>query len=138
MSERGGSGPYPPSVAALTRRAGSRHFAGSKAATTRKETDIMHRITKADLEGAVRALNLATGQPPEPYTREADGALTHHPGNYHLSGAYGGWQVEQMHPSGGVTRALGGGYIPKRELYSLICAMVEGVRAKPAAEEVKP
>ena len=68
MSERGGLGPYPPSVAALTRRAGSRHFAGSKATTTRKETmrdaeknrdpERAQKRARADARCALRKLDL--------------------------------------------------------------------------------
>lgn len=97
------------------------------------------RITREDLERVVRALNSATGQPPEPYTKETDGTFTPCPGNYHLHGAYGGWCVEQMHPSGGVVGGLcGGGYIPKRELYYRIASMIEGVCAKPTPEGDEP
>ena len=86
------------------------------------------KITMRDLEGAVSTLNRITGQPPEPYTKT--GACEHvaNVGNYHLDGAYGGWQLSQLvNEHGGARDVLSSGHVPKRELYSLIWAFIKGI-----------
>lgn len=92
-----------------------------------------HRYTKADLDGAVRGLNLMAGFSAEEadaplYTR--DGA-NHRAmvGRYTLQGAYGGWQVQQIINEGGGVRAITSGYLSKREVYNLIHAYREGMAA---------
>ena len=90
----------------------------------------MERITAAMLEKKVTRLNLLTGNPPEPYTKRPDGKYVSNIGNYHISGAYGGVALEQMvGTSGGVRSVFSCGYVSKRELYGLINAYIEGVKA---------
>ena len=90
----------------------------------------MERITKAILERKVDYLNRVTDSPETPWTRNADGKLKANIGNYHLSGAYGGWTLHHMcNDGGGVHSVLNCGYVPKRDLASLIDAYVYGIQA---------
>lgn len=82
----------------------------------------MKRITKNDLQAAVNLINRITGNNQEPYRREAEG-LRANVGNYHLSGAYGGWALEQMvNESGGVRDVFQSGHMTARELFDRIHA----------------
>jgi hypothetical protein len=74
----------------------------------------MKRINMADLEAAVRVLNQTIGV--------AQGK----PEAFCLQGAYGGWQLQRIHPSGG-NESMTTGYRSKRELYDLILSMRTGV-----------
>lgn len=92
-----------------------------------------HRYTMADLNGAVRGLNLMAGFTADEaeaplYTR--DGANNRAMvGRYTLQGAYGGWQLQQIVNEGGGVRAITSGYLSKREVYNLIHAYREGMAA---------
>ena len=91
----------------------------------------MERITQAMLERKVAYLNELTGNPKEPYTRNESGQFKANRGNYHLSGAYGGWQLNQMcNEGGGCKDIFYVGYVPKRELFNLIAAYINGITAK--------
>ena len=85
------------------------------------------RITIKDLEGAVDRLNRVSGTPETPYTKTKDGKYKPNPGNFHLSGAYGGYQVMQMCESGGASCPIGAGHVPKRECYETLHAFIKGV-----------
>lgn len=88
------------------------------------------RITRTDLQAVVTRLNTVTGSPAEPYTRRDDGTYTANVGNYHLSGAYGGWCVHRMsNDGGGVTTPISYGHIPARELYEQLHAYLRGFEA---------
>lgn len=90
----------------------------------------MSRITKSDLERLVQVINMETGSPLEPYTRNQDGKLVANIGNYHLSGAYGGWSLHRMvTDTGGVESTLNCGHIPKRALFERMAAFRERIRA---------
>ena len=56
----------------------------------------MYRITRGMLDKKVEHLNKITGNPSAPWTRLENGKLRANIGNYHLSGAYGGWSLHQM------------------------------------------
>lgn len=87
----------------------------------------MNRITRKQLEARVTRLNELTGNPTEPYTRNGD-KLTANVGNYHISGAYGGFCVHQMcNESGGVTTPISYGHIPARELWDQLGAFLNGI-----------
>jgi hypothetical protein len=78
-------------------------------------------------------INERTGSPLEPYTRNESGNLRANVGNYHLSGAYGGWCLHRMHnASGGVTAPLVNGHVPKRDLELAMRAFLAGLEAKTA------
>ncbi|MBT7929732.1 hypothetical protein HN682_07440 [Candidatus Peregrinibacteria bacterium] len=85
------------------------------------------RISIKDLERKIDYLNEITVNNVEPWSRKESG-LTANVGNYHLSGAYGGWELHQMYNTGGaVTDVLGSGYLPKKELYYRICSFINGI-----------
>ena len=90
------------------------------------------RITKQDLERKVELLNHITGNPKEPYTfgnRDINRVrkCKHNPGCYHIDKAYCGYELVQMHESGGVSDVLRTGHIPKKELYNMMSAYMEGI-----------
>ena len=89
------------------------------------------RITEKDLQAVVNRINRTMGTPLAPYTRDESGKYTANVGNYHLSGAYGGWALHQMgNESGGIRDVLRGGHVPKRDLYNQMHAFLEGVASK--------
>lgn len=88
------------------------------------------RVTRSQLEAIVARINRATGAPMEPYTIGADGRAVHNPGNYHLSGAYGGWCLHRMSEGGGVSTPLVAGHVPARELANLMHAYLAGLGAR--------
>lgn len=90
----------------------------------------MNRITMKDLELTVKRINDLTGSPQKPYAKAEDGNIAPQAGCYHLSGAYGGWQLHRMslQPGcSGVTTALYSGYTTKRDLYNLMHAFIRGL-----------
>ena len=94
----------------------------------------MYRYTMADLNGAVRGLNLMAGFTAEEadaplYTMDESLKSTAMVGRYTLTGAYGGWQLQQVLNEGGGVRAITQGYGTKREVYHLIHAYREGMAA---------
>ena len=86
----------------------------------------MNRISLTKIRTKVDLLNHITNKPNSPYTWKNNKTITN-TGNYHLSGAYGGWELDQICRSGGTRDVLNTGHIPKRELYNLICAYMEGI-----------
>jgi hypothetical protein len=90
----------------------------------------IQRITDKMIQEKIDYLNKITGNPSEPYTKNAEGRFVANIGNYHRSGAYGGVTVYQMsNDSGGVTnvRGLSYGHVPKRELYEKLCSFIAGI-----------
>jgi hypothetical protein len=83
----------------------------------------MKRTTTADLVLSVRHLNSAMG-----YSDDAGAAIGKNsvPGSYYLHGAYGGWQLQRVHPDGGCV-SVTSGYRSKRELNELVRAIQYGV-----------
>lgn len=96
----------------------------------------MERITIGTLKLKVDYLNRITGSPETSYTRK-NGQFKANPGNYHISGAYGGWSLERMHNEGGGVESIISGFRPKRELFELICAYVKGIEAQLSEAERK-
>lgn len=85
------------------------------------------RVSIKTLEAIVARINRMTGSPMEPYTRGPRG-LVANVGNYHLSGAYGGYALHRMsNDGGGVSDVLRSGHVPKRELRDLMFAFIEGL-----------
>ena len=89
-----------------------------------------NRITVEKLESRIRHINEVTGQPTESYECDEDGKLVSKAGNYHLDGAYGGWQIAQMCEGGGTRNVLHSGYVSKRSLYDLLWAFLMGITAE--------
>lgn len=91
----------------------------------------MNTITKSNLQAVVDRINRMTGSPLEPYTRTGEVPSQKYKaniGNYHLSGAYGGYALYQMNTDGGgITDVLRVGHVSKRELYNLMHAFIRGL-----------
>jgi len=91
----------------------------------------MERITKVQLEMLCERINTVTNSPQTPYT-STDSSFKPNAGNYHLSGAYGGWKLERMsltNGSTGTTDPLSTGYVSKRELYNHLHSFLRGLDA---------
>lgn len=89
----------------------------------------MNTITLKFLEAQILRLNHATNSPEKPYV-EKDGKYEAQIGNYHLSGAYGGYALHRMYNSGGgISDVFRSGHIPKRHLSERISAMLCGIEA---------
>jgi len=66
-------------------------------------------ITKQRLEHAISVLNRTMGT-------TADDA-------FFLQGAYGGWQLMRKIPGSSAADSITTGFVPKRELFAIICGM---------------
>ena len=89
----------------------------------------MRRITLKDLDRAVDLINTHQGTSLETWTK-VDGRFVPTAWNYHLSGANGGYALPQHGSSGsGVRDVFQVGHVPKRELYNLLRAYSDGLRA---------
>ena len=89
----------------------------------------MQTITKKTIEAQIERLNRETNSPPAPYVRDGE-KFTAQIGNYHLSGAYGGYSLHRMQTDGGgASDVFGCGHITKRDLSSRISAMLCGIHA---------
>lgn len=87
----------------------------------------MNRITRKNLDACAAMLNRMTGSPLEPY-EGSHGAWKAQPGNFHISGAYGGYALHRMvNEGGGVSDIFSRGHMPARELYELIHAFRRGL-----------
>jgi len=94
-----------------------------------------NRITKKQLEALIARINDALNVPQEPYAHDADGKLVltangrliANAGTIYLSGAYGGYRLEQMCKGGGSRDPLYSGYVSKRELYNVANAYLMGI-----------
>jgi hypothetical protein len=90
-----------------------------------KMEENMKRVTVKDLERIVNRLNELKGKPLEYFSINDEGQRRINIGHFTLSGAYGGWQLQQVVTDGGGIRVISnGGHIPKRELYNQLCAMI--------------
>lgn len=85
-----------------------------------------NRITRAHLDAKTATLNSMTNSPAEPYST-VDGKAVANKGNYHISGAYGGYNLHRMTEGGGVTDVLSIGHVTARELATLISAYTAGL-----------
>jgi len=87
--------------------------------------------TKRELETVVERLNRITNSPLATYTKRDDGKFTANIGNYHLSGAYGGYALHRLvNEAGGVQDVLRTGHVPKAELCRLMHAFIQGIATK--------
>ena len=94
----------------------------------------MDRITMRDLEATVRRINTICGTPQQPYelvlaTDDKPSRYEPQARCYHLSGAYGGYSLQQMCDTGSGVRSIIEGYRPKRELYELMHAYIRGMES---------
>lgn len=89
------------------------------------------RTSIKTLELLCAQINTLTGSPATPWTRGEDGRNRANVGNYHLSEAYGGVCLHQMHNEGGaVTTPLVSYHVPKKELEIAMRAFIAGLEAK--------
>ena len=89
------------------------------------------RVTIRDLEGIVGIINRETGNNEKPYSKDDNGIFKANIGNYHLDGAYGGYSLCQITTEGGGTRDIfRAGHMPKKELYGLMRAFLEGIERR--------
>ncbi len=87
------------------------------------------RITQRHLDGLVQRINRATNSPEATYTKTDTGHAANI-GNYHLDGAYGGWELERMvSEGGGVSDVFRCGHITRRDLYNRMRAFLAGIEA---------
>lgn len=87
----------------------------------------MNRITRSFLEAKAATINSMRGVPAEPY-RTVNGKAVANVGNYHISGAYGGYSLHRMcNESGGVSDVFSCGHIPARQLAALMSAYTAGL-----------
>ena len=90
----------------------------------------MKRILLSDLEGIVKRINDLTHSPSETYIKTPHGKFIAQVGNYHLSGAYGGYSLHRITgEGGGSSDVLACGHVSKRELYHLMHAFMRGMDA---------
>ena len=88
------------------------------------------RVTKKLLKAIVDNINELTDSPKEPYTKTINGYKPN-PGNFHLSGAYGGWALHRMDKNGGSgVDDIFSGHYPKRELAEKMWAFIKGLEFK--------
>jgi hypothetical protein len=81
-----------------------------------------------NLESVVKYLNKITNSPAEPWYRDDQGKLHANIGNYHLSGAYGGYELHRMcTDGGGINTPLNTGHTSKKELYHAIHQFIYGI-----------
>jgi hypothetical protein len=97
----------------------------------------MQSITIKFLNAQVDRLNREMNLPLVPYSREVGNKFTAQIGNFHLSGAYGGYSLHKMETTGGgISDVFGCGHVPKRDLSARISAMIAGINvAQRAADE---
>jgi hypothetical protein len=96
------------------------------------------RTTMARLEILVESLNRITKSPTETYQKGTVPLLKANKGNYHLDGAYGGWQLARIvNEGGGTDNVLGCGYVSKSELEKMICAYRDGIEDTYRAADAK-
>jgi len=85
------------------------------------------RITKGQIESRIKELNHILKRPCDPWTR-SDGENVANVGNFHLSQAYGGYELQEMsNDRGAVYYTFRSGHIPARDLYNRINALIEGI-----------
>jgi hypothetical protein len=93
------------------------------------------RITNRDLEAVCRRINIVFGFKDVPlwnHTANEDGTrrLNATVGMYYIDGAYGGVELHRMvNESGGVSDVFRVGHVPKRDLYRLMHAFLDGIEA---------
>ena len=76
------------------------------------------RITIKDLEQCASTLNNMF---------DSTDKLRAQVGNFHISGAYGGYSLHQITNRGGERDVLRTGHVPARELYNRMTAYIRGI-----------
>lgn len=86
-----------------------------------------NRINDQDLYDVARVLNNYTNSPQE------YGEV----GNYHISFAYGGSCLHREVKGGGVEDVLSCGHVPKKELYKMMSAYMDGMQDERRSNDEK-
>jgi hypothetical protein len=87
-----------------------------------------NRITRKTLDAIVIRINTMTDSPTWPHSRGEDNKYHANIGNFHISGAYGGYSLYRMvTEGGGVTDVFSCGHVPARELADRMYAFVRGL-----------
>jgi hypothetical protein len=85
------------------------------------------RISRSFLDAKAATINSMTKSPAEP-SRMVNGKYCANIGNYHISGAYGGYSLHRMATEGGgVSDVFNCGHVPARELAGLMSAYMSGL-----------
>lgn len=85
-----------------------------------------NRTTQKDLQAVVDRINRITNSPLIPWKRENNRNVAQI-GNYHLDGAYGGYDLHRMQNEGGGCESLFHGHYSKRELYNRMQSFIKGL-----------
>lgn len=87
-----------------------------------------YRVKEKDLQEIIKDINRVTNNPESYSTLQNDGTYKTNVGHYHLSCAYGGYNLHQIvNDGGGITTPLGGGYHTKKELYNKLYSFYCGL-----------
>ena len=87
-----------------------------------------NRITRKTLDAIVARINTITNSPLEEYTKDADGKYRANVGNFHISGAYGGYCLHRMvNIDGGVSDVFSVGHQPARQTADRRYAFISGL-----------
>jgi hypothetical protein len=85
------------------------------------------RITRSFLDAKAATINSMTKSPAES-SRMVNGKYCANIGNYHISGAYGGYCLHRMATEGGgVSDVFSCGHVPARELAAIMSAYTAGL-----------
>lgn len=88
----------------------------------------MDRISRKNLEALAQTINRELGRPQVTWRKEGERWVSN-PGNFHLSGAYGGVSLHEIcNESGGVHDVFSCGHQPKRDVYDRMQAFLAGLR----------
>ena len=89
----------------------------------------MSRVTMAMLETLADTINDVTESPLKPWVKDSDDKYKASIGNHHISYAYSGACLHRMsNESGGVSCPIINHHVPKRELWNLMWAYLQGLR----------
>ena len=80
------------------------------------------RITEKDLKAVCARINTITNSPDKPYLNGVAQI-----GNFHVSSAYGGWNLQRMVNKSGGVNVVFSGYQPKKDLYNQMHAFISGL-----------
>ena len=96
-------------------------------ATIHESKVMTQRITRAHLDAKAATLNSMTKSPSEPY-RTVNGKAVANKGNYHISGANGGYCLHRMcNESGGARDVFNCGHVSTKQLAALMSAYMAGL-----------
>ena len=88
----------------------------------------MSKVTRSVLESKANTINKLLNSPLES-SRMVDGKWFANVGNFHISGAYGGYSLHRMvNESGGCFDVLTNGHISAKELAGLMSAFIYGLQ----------